>query len=385
MRCRKVISWRFDLVATGQTGRPQMIVKARIVEQLGEGTLLLPARVRAALAANDRAKVRMSALQAAAAFVAGWLSDLYGRRTMTLSITGTLVVTPFLTFPGLNTGSPVIITMILIFGCVFAAQGVTGVHMCFWFRAHTELTKFRPFRNVVSEGKPDRASAGQAVTLMKFGRVRIFRAEYQSWSRTRSLAAAGVLRDRQDLAAEWHRGRESLRTRVDRARRQHPRFRGHEPGDARRGSNGARDPVGAIGDRAGLAAPDRRDPAGRARMREQAEAGAFTLEEDLLFHLKIAEATRNNLLRSLIALLGPDVLRFCHLHATYRDGRMHEAANEHDLIVEAIESRSPVEAERLMNDHLGHSYRQFHREQTSGQDDSRHSEKPPGREARSKR
>ncbi len=35
----------------------------------------------------------------------------------------------------------------------------------------TELTKFRPFRNFVSEGKPDRASADQAVTPMKFRRV----------------------------------------------------------------------------------------------------------------------------------------------------------------------------------------------------------------------
>jgi hypothetical protein len=33
--------------------------------------------------------------------------------------------------------------------------------------------KFRPVRNFIGEGKPERASAGQAVTLMKFGRVRI--------------------------------------------------------------------------------------------------------------------------------------------------------------------------------------------------------------------
>ncbi len=43
----------------------------------------------------------------------------------------------------------------------------------------TELTKFRPFRNFVCEGEPDRASAGQAVTLMKFGRARISSAQYE--------------------------------------------------------------------------------------------------------------------------------------------------------------------------------------------------------------
>lgn len=42
-----------------------MIAKTRIVEHLGETALLLPNRIREALAANDRAKLRMSALQAA--------------------------------------------------------------------------------------------------------------------------------------------------------------------------------------------------------------------------------------------------------------------------------------------------------------------------------
>ena len=41
-------------------------MKARIVEQLGETEVLVPSRIAAGLAANDRAKVRLSALQAAA-------------------------------------------------------------------------------------------------------------------------------------------------------------------------------------------------------------------------------------------------------------------------------------------------------------------------------
>jgi hypothetical protein len=44
----------------------------------------------------------------------------------------------------------------------------------------TERTKFRPVRNSGREGKPERASAGQAVTPMKFGRVRISSAERDS-------------------------------------------------------------------------------------------------------------------------------------------------------------------------------------------------------------
>ncbi len=41
-------------------------MKTRIVEQLGESEILMPARIAEGLAANDRAKVRMSALQAVA-------------------------------------------------------------------------------------------------------------------------------------------------------------------------------------------------------------------------------------------------------------------------------------------------------------------------------
>jgi hypothetical protein len=41
-------------------------MKARIIEQLGEVDVLLPSRIADGLAANDRAKVRMSALQSAA-------------------------------------------------------------------------------------------------------------------------------------------------------------------------------------------------------------------------------------------------------------------------------------------------------------------------------
>lgn len=40
-------------------------MKARIVEHLGQFAIILPALVRDGLAANDRAKLRMAALQAA--------------------------------------------------------------------------------------------------------------------------------------------------------------------------------------------------------------------------------------------------------------------------------------------------------------------------------
>lgn len=96
-----------------------------------------------------------------------------------------------------------------------------------------------------------------------------------------------------------------------------------------------------------------------ARMEEQVEKGGFTLEEDLLFHLKLAEASNNVLLRSLITLIGPDVLRFSHQHATYRNGRRHEAQKEHARILAAIEGHEADTASGEMESHISKSYAQF--------------------------
>jgi len=47
-----------------------MVGKVEIVEALGERTVLLPALIAAALAANDRLKIRLSILQEASAHAA---------------------------------------------------------------------------------------------------------------------------------------------------------------------------------------------------------------------------------------------------------------------------------------------------------------------------
>lgn len=91
----------------------------------------------------------------------------------------------------------------------------------------------------------------------------------------------------------------------------------------------------------------------------QAELGNDTLDEDLMFHIRIAEASNNLLLRSVIGLVGPHILRFSHEHVTYRNGRPLTAIREHAEILDALEKRSVEDATVAMRSHLVASWGQF--------------------------
>ncbi|MBE0529391.1 MAG: FadR family transcriptional regulator [Rhodospirillales bacterium] len=93
---------------------------------------------------------------------------------------------------------------------------------------------------------------------------------------------------------------------------------------------------------------------------EQVQKGGDTLGEDSLFHIRVAEATNNVLLRSLIGLIQADVQRVSQQHGTYKHGRPQEAAKEHLRILEAIEKRSPAMAVEAMRHHIEMGRAQFH-------------------------
>ena len=87
--------------------------------------------------------------------------------------------------------------------------------------------------------------------------------------------------------------------------------------------------------------------------------GESGLEEDLFFHLKLAEATNNGLLCSLLSLIGPDVMRISEKYETYEGHRRHEAIIEHSAIMEAIEKRDAETAMGRMRDHISIGKKQF--------------------------
>lgn len=84
----------------------------------------------------------------------------------------------------------------------------------------------------------------------------------------------------------------------------------------------------------------------------QVMKGNQGLDEDLLFHLKIAEAGKNDVLKSLMMVITPDIL---HNHASKDvcgDGRFYFSLKQHESILKAIKKQDPAKAEACMKEHL---------------------------------
>ena len=86
--------------------------------------------------------------------------------------------------------------------------------------------------------------------------------------------------------------------------------------------------------------------------RRKVEQGDPGLDEDLLFHIKVAECCKNSVIRSLITLITPDIFMESQRRKTCDDGSFHEAAKEHEAVLEAIKARDPEGAARAMEKHM---------------------------------
>lgn len=87
----------------------------------------------------------------------------------------------------------------------------------------------------------------------------------------------------------------------------------------------------------------------------QVEAGKHGLEEDLLFHLKIAECCGNSVLRSLISLITPDIITISRNMGTCSEGRFRVAFREHEAVLAALRAHDPEETGRAMAAHMKES------------------------------
>ena len=85
---------------------------------------------------------------------------------------------------------------------------------------------------------------------------------------------------------------------------------------------------------------------------EKVKAGQPGIEEDLIFHLKIAEATHNSVMNSLQLLILPDVIRFNKSLEICSDGRFLEAFKEHEIILGHLKEKNGKAAGLAMRNHL---------------------------------
>jgi GntR family transcriptional repressor for pyruvate dehydrogenase complex len=86
--------------------------------------------------------------------------------------------------------------------------------------------------------------------------------------------------------------------------------------------------------------------------RRKVERGQSALEEDHLLHLKIAEESKNSVLRSLIGLITPDIITMSRERQSTGKERLQTTLKEHEKILEGIRSRNPEQAASAMAEHM---------------------------------
>jgi GntR family transcriptional repressor for pyruvate dehydrogenase complex len=77
-----------------------------------------------------------------------------------------------------------------------------------------------------------------------------------------------------------------------------------------------------------------------------------SVEEDLLFHLKIAEAGKNSVLNSLMLIIVPDIMQYFKKHKVCDDIRAEIAIDQHKQILQHIIDRNPDKAGESIRYHL---------------------------------
>ena len=78
------------------------------------------------------------------------------------------------------------------------------------------------------------------------------------------------------------------------------------------------------------------------------------VELDLEFHVVLCRLTDNRRIEAIMQNIR-DFMHLMGLQAVAMEGRMEEVIREHDIVLNAIRQKRPMEARILMNDHLQRS------------------------------
>lgn len=77
-----------------------------------------------------------------------------------------------------------------------------------------------------------------------------------------------------------------------------------------------------------------------------------TVEEDLMFHLEIAEASQNTVLKSMMMVITPDIISNFIKYDVCGDDVKVERYNEHQLLLKLIKEQNPEKVALVMENHL---------------------------------
>jgi GntR family transcriptional repressor for pyruvate dehydrogenase complex len=92
---------------------------------------------------------------------------------------------------------------------------------------------------------------------------------------------------------------------------------------------------------------------------QKVRSNSYALDEDMLFHMKIAEATANAFLESMLILLIPDIIKIINENKVCPPEKQQMSIKQHHAILDAIIAQNPVAAENAMKDHLIKSFDQI--------------------------
>jgi len=93
-----------------------------------------------------------------------------------------------------------------------------------------------------------------------------------------------------------------------------------------------------------------KEAARQFEMKTKENVGA--VEEDMLFHIKIAKASKNPMIESMILLLIPDLIKNIVENNVCGKNRSKQSVPQHTALLKAIESGNPKKAEAAMAEHL---------------------------------
>ncbi len=85
--------------------------------------------------------------------------------------------------------------------------------------------------------------------------------------------------------------------------------------------------------------------------RKKIENNEDAVEEDLLFHLKIAEAGKNSVLNSLMLIITPDIMQYFKTHNVC-EGRTRVAIEQHETLLRHIIDKNADQAGETIKSHL---------------------------------